>query len=1135
MIALVLFLQSIPQGRFLFESYVSAAEIPVGYSGIYKPEDIANIRNNLGGNYILMNDIDLSDQSWQPIGTESTPFTGILDGNGHKVIGMNVSIVSDKKVYAGLFGYIKDAEVKNVGIENSVIYAESTSIESATSDVFAGAIAGFAVNFSISNTYNSGSVTATSLYKSYAGGIVGNAEANYQDPSSIVKSYNTGQISAGTSTGGIVGKSSRLTISNTYNKGSISKSSQYAGGITGYDNKSTITNSYNTGVVTFASQGGGIGGYSSYTTISNSYNEGLISSRVNNADGGGIAGSTFSATISNSYNKGKIDLPADSTDGGGIAGSAGSSSIVKSFNTGDIIAGISGGGIAGSMSGSTILQTYNAGLVKNASFTGGIGGWVSSTTIADSYNIASISGKYDVGGIAGHSSNSSIIKNTYNLGLVNKTTSIGDAGGIAGDFQGASITNSYYADNNDKGVGSGLADGTSKSTLEAMRSLTTFKGFDFNSIWTMSGDSKFGFPELINTPFSVTEKIIGISIKSLPNKTTYIQGEDLDLTGAMITVTTNYSNKTDVAVTPEMVQGYYSYSIGEQMLMITYEGFEVYFDVTVKDITPPEKPIVNEVKEFDKIISGTAEPEAIIDIKYRDSIIRSGRVAIDGKFEVTILHTLYAGAEIFVTARDESGNVSESTKVVVKDVTAPGNPNVYDVTDSSKFVTGNAEISSLIEVKSNGALIGSAVTTENGSFSVPIPIQPAGVNLAVTATDAYGNVSFETIVTVIDATAPSEPKVNDLTDHENVLTGTAEPHSTVFATVAGMEIRNSTADSQGKFSIDIPKQTSGEMVEVYAVDSVGNTSSIAYVQVKGKLQRLIGDTRYSTAVKVSQTGWKTADTVLLVNGFAIVDGLTATPLASAKDAPILLTTADSIPKPTMDEITRLKAKEIILIGGDGVITPKVASELVAKGFKVTRIGGLNRKDTSLSIAKELDKLVDVSTIHVAYGWGEPDALSIAAQAGLKKQPIILADKTSVPADTLGWLKTEALVDAYFIGGDGVVAPSIISTIDKIASGDVSKNRISGLNRHETNAKVISKFYPEADLASILVAKSETASLVDALAAGPLAAKLSSPVLLISSYVGLLPEQKQVLAGKNSKYVHQIGGGVNAAAVGEVVQ
>jgi hypothetical protein len=47
--------------------------------------------------------------------------------------------------------------------------------------------------------------------------------------------------------------------------------------------------------------------------------------------------------------------------------------------------------------------------------------------------------------------------------------------------------------------------------------------------------------------------------------------------------------------------------------------------------------------------------------------------------------------------------------------------------------------------------------------------------------------------------------------------------------------------------------------------------------------------------------------------------------------------------------------------------------------------------------------------------------------------------------------------------------------------------------------------------------------------------LGSPVLLISSSYGILSSQKQVLAGKLAKYVHQIGGGVNPSAVSEMVQ
>ncbi len=568
---------------------------------------------------------------------------------------------------------------------------------------------------------------------------------------------------------------------------------------------------------------------------------------------------------------------------------------------------------------------------------------------------------------------------------------------------------------------------------------------------------------------------------------------------------------------------------------VTYTFLDMDGGAGEVDVTPPAAPVVYAVSDQQDSVTGTAEPASTVDVKVNGSVIGTGTAGTDSEFSINI-PVQKAGTELVVTATDKAGNVSSETMVVVQDVTAPAKPVVNTVTNESNLVTGTSEPASKVEVKMNGSIIGTGTAGTDSKFSITIPVQEAGTELVVTATDQAGNMSEAVRVVVIDPNAPTPatPTVVAFTDHENILTGTADPNATVIAKVSGFEIGRGAADDTGKFSMVIPIQPAGTVIEVYAVKN-GISGPSVKVTVQQKLVTLIGETRYATAVKVSQTGWKTANTVLLVNGFAIVDGLTATPLASAKDAPILLTTADSVPQQTLDEIKRLNAKEIILIGGEGVITPKVASSLTAKGYKVTRIGGLNRKDTSLLIAKELDKLVDVSTIHVAYGWGEPDALSIAAQAGLKKQPIILADKTSVPTDTLSWLKTEALANAYFIGGDGVVAPSIISTIDKIASGDVSKNRISGLNRHETNARVISKFYPQAELESILVAKSETTSLVDALAAGPLAAKLGSPVLLVSSYVGLLPEQRQVLAGKHSKYVHQIGGGVNPASLAEVVE
>ena len=61
-------------------------------------------------------------------------------------------------------------------------------------------------------------------------------------------------------------------------------------------------------------------------------------------------------------------------------------------------------------------------------------------------------------------------------------------------------------------------------------------------------------------------------------------------------------------------------------------------------------------------------------------------------------------------------------------------------------------------------------------------------------------------------------------------------------------------------------------------------------------ETIIGNDRHDTAVKISKDGWSSAETVILVNSGAIPDALTATPLAHAKNAPILLTGKDGLKK-----------------------------------------------------------------------------------------------------------------------------------------------------------------------------------------------------------------------------------------------
>lgn len=68
--------------------------VPEGWVGIYTVEDLDNIRHDLDGKYILMNDLTFADGAspFDPIGTRQEPFTGQFDGNGHVIRGLTIEV-----------------------------------------------------------------------------------------------------------------------------------------------------------------------------------------------------------------------------------------------------------------------------------------------------------------------------------------------------------------------------------------------------------------------------------------------------------------------------------------------------------------------------------------------------------------------------------------------------------------------------------------------------------------------------------------------------------------------------------------------------------------------------------------------------------------------------------------------------------------------------------------------------------------------------------------------------------------------------------------------------------------------------------------------------------------------------------
>ncbi|MEG1256087.1 cell wall-binding repeat-containing protein [Clostridium sp.] len=299
-------------------------------------------------------------------------------------------------------------------------------------------------------------------------------------------------------------------------------------------------------------------------------------------------------------------------------------------------------------------------------------------------------------------------------------------------------------------------------------------------------------------------------------------------------------------------------------------------------------------------------------------------------------------------------------------------------------------------------------------------------------------------------------------------------------------------------------------------------------------KKVIGIDRYETATKISQEGWNNGSgTVLLVNGHASADGLAATPLASAYDAPILLTQKDHLIESTKNEIKRLNPTKVILVGGDGVISNSIVEQVksINSSISIERLGGITRYDTSLLVAKKLDQISDVTKAYVCYGHGEADALSIASKAGEEKAPIILVETQEVPKTTLDWLKGETLETAYFIGGTGIIYDNVIKQMNNITSANVTGNRVCGNNRYDTNAEVIKRFYSSKNQPQIIVSKGT--ELADALTAGPLASKLKSPILILSSELEV--SQRKVLETKKIPKLYEVGGGMNPSAISEIIR
>jgi len=287
--------------------------------------------------------------------------------------------------------------------------------------------------------------------------------------------------------------------------------------------------------------------------------------------------------------------------------------------------------------------------------------------------------------------------------------------------------------------------------------------------------------------------------------------------------------------------------------------------------------------------------------------------------------------------------------------------------------------------------------------------------------------------------------------------------------------------------------------------------------------RLAGKNRFLTAVEISKAGFETADTAVLAYGMNYADALAGVPLASKLNAPILLTYTDTLDSATLEELGRLKAKKVIILGGTGAINEDVEVEIKRNGLENERIAGTTRFGTATAVAEKLSE--EPQEVFFVFGNGFADALSVSAVAAQKNAPIIyLTTNGDLHADTAAYLaklkEKGSVQKAYFIGGTGVISDDMMKkAYTALGLEETATQRIAGNNRFLTCVEINKAFADVLTGKTVCVATG--ANFPDALAGGVLAAQKKASLFLATGK--LSDEQIAYLKAKAAESLCVFGG------------
>lgn len=205
-----------------------------------------------------------------------------------------------------------------------------------------------------------------------------------------------------------------------------------------------------------------------------------------------------------------------------------------------------------------------------------------------------------------------------------------------------------------------------------------------------------------------------------------------------------------------------------------------------------------------------------------------------------------------------------------------------------------------------------------------------------------------------------------------------------------------------------------------------------YVRAPQRVVRYAGTDRYEVSASIARTIFShgLGQRAYVALGTNWPDGLAGGAAAGWDRGPLLLTRGSSVPGAVMQTLRQFQPREIVLLGGTGVVSDDVLMQLQTVA-PVVRVGGSDRYVVAANIAG-LHPTRYGATVASGQNW--PDALAGSAYAGLVGDKLLLVRSSGLPTSTRNTVidQSLALIDA--LGGTGALPEAVLDQLRALRVG-----------------------------------------------------------------------------------------------------